>query len=42
MSKKIFHFIWNAKPAKIKRAYLYNEYEFGGLQKKPQGVTLKY
>ena len=28
--KNIFHFIWNGKPDKIKRAYLYHEYEFGG------------
>ena len=28
--QKIFSFIWNGKPDKIKRAYLYNEYEFGG------------
>ena len=30
--QKIFHFIWNAKPDKIKRANLYNEYEFWGLK----------
>ena len=28
--QKIFNFIWNDKPDKIKQAYLYNEYEFGG------------
>jgi hypothetical protein len=28
--QKIFHFIWNGNPDKIKQAYLYNEYEFGG------------
>ena len=28
--QKILNFIWNGKPDKIKRAYLYNEYEFGG------------
>jgi hypothetical protein len=28
--QKIFNFIWNGKPDKITRAYLYNEYEFGG------------
>ena len=28
--QKIFHFIWNAKPYKMKRVYLYNECEFGG------------
>ena len=30
--QKIFRFIWDAKPDKIKRAYLYNEYELGGLR----------
>jgi hypothetical protein len=30
--QKIFCFIWDAKPEKIKRAYLYNEYELGGLK----------
>ena len=25
--QQIFNFIWNGKPDKIKRAYLYNEYE---------------
>ena len=30
--KKIFCFIWDAKPDKIKRAYLYNENELGGLR----------
>ena len=30
MNQKIFCFIWNGKPDKIKRAHLYNEYEFGG------------
>ena len=30
--QKIFCFIWDAKPDKIKRAYLYNEYELGGLR----------
>ena len=28
--QKILNFIWNGKPDKIKRAYFYNEYEFGG------------
>ena len=30
--QKIFRFIWDAKPDKIKRTYLYNEYELGGLR----------
>jgi hypothetical protein len=30
--QKIFCFIWDAKPDKIKRAYLYNEYQLGGLR----------
>lgn len=30
--QKIFKFIWNNKPDKIKRAYLYNEYEVGGFK----------
>ena len=30
--QKIFCFIWDAKSNKIKRAYLYNEYELGGLR----------
>ena len=28
--QKILNFIWNGKPDKIKRSYLYNEYEFRG------------
>mgnify|MGYP000684037232 CR=1 FL=1 len=28
--QKIFNFVWNGKPDKIKRAYFYNEYEFEG------------
>jgi hypothetical protein len=27
--QKIFNLIWNAKPDKIKRAYLYNENKLG-------------
>ncbi|KAJ8289842.1 hypothetical protein GJAV_G00005950 [Gymnothorax javanicus] len=30
--QKIFKFIWNNKPEKIKRKYLYNNYEHGGLR----------
>jgi hypothetical protein len=30
--QKVFHFIWEAKPDKIKSACLYNEYELGGLR----------
>lgn len=29
--QKIFKFIWNDKPDMVKRMYLYNEYESGGL-----------
>lgn len=30
--QKVFKFIWNDKPDKVKRVYLYNDYEFGGLK----------
>lgn len=32
MQEKIFNFIWNGKPDKVKQDYLYNEHEFGGLK----------